>query len=314
VPGEPLPGPPSKRPRFRHRIEYLGYRVFVSVLRITPERPALLLGEVLGWLTGVVFRVRWRTVQAHLEQAFPEKDWKWRRRVAKRSFRHLGRESVATFRLGKMDLAEVKDRLDTVGFDEMKAAFEEGRGLIVLTGHYGNWEIAGASNPAFGIPLEVIAQRQRNPLFDVDITKNRHRLGMTVIERRYAPKRILKTLREGGAVGIVADQNVRRDGVFVDFFGRPASTARGPAVFALRTGCPVFVGVARRKPGFPQRYDILCERVDFTPSGDLDRDVIGLTEAHTRYLEKQVRKAPEQYFWQHRRWKTRPPDEEQGPD
>ena len=112
MPGDPLPGPATKRPRFRHRIEYLGYRVFVAVLQIAPERPALLLGEGLGWLAGVVFRIRWQTVQAHLKQAFPEKDGRWRRRVARKSFRHLGRESVATFRLGKMDLAELRSRLD----------------------------------------------------------------------------------------------------------------------------------------------------------------------------------------------------------
>jgi len=134
-------------------------------------------------------------------------------------------------------------------------------------------------------------------------------LGMKVIGRKEAPKKVLRALRSGGAVGIVGDQNVRRGGVFVDFFGKPAATARGTALFALRTGAPVFLGMATRLPGFPQRYRVTFEPVEFVPTGDMERDVLSLTEAHTRHLENHVRRAPEQYFWQHRRWKTRPPDE-----
>jgi KDO2-lipid IV(A) lauroyltransferase len=260
-------------------------------------------------MAGVLFRIRWNTVSKHLRWAFPEEDQAWRRSVAKASFRHLGRESVATFRLGRADAAEVRRRTEWEGFEELEKAYAEGRGVIILTGHFGNWEVAGASIAARGIPLEVIAQRQRNPLFDLDITANRERLGMRVVERRDALKRSLRTLRRGGAVGIVGDQNVRHGGAFVDFFGRPASTAKGAALFAVRTGAPLFVGVARRLPGFPQRYSVTARRIEVRLTGDVEVDVIRLTEAHTRYLEDRVREAPEQYFWQHRRWKTRPPSD-----
>jgi KDO2-lipid IV(A) lauroyltransferase len=248
-------------------------------------------------------------VDEHLRKAFPEQDAEWRRSVARASFRHLGRESVATFRMGRMDADELRERTEVVGFEALEEAAAEGKGLIVVSGHFGNWEIGGAALAIRGIPLDVVVQRQRNPLFDTDLTANRNRLGMTVIERREAPKRVLRALREGRAVGIVGDQNVRRGGVFVDFLGRPASTARGTALFALRTGSPVFLGIAKRMPGFPQRYRVTLESVDFTPSGEMERDVLRLTETHTRHLERQVKEAPEQYFWQHRRWKTRPPGE-----
>ncbi len=102
--------------------------------------------------------------------------------------------------------------------------------------------------------------------------------------------------------------------VFVQFFGRPASTARGVAVFALRTGSPIFLGVARARPGFPQRYQVSLEKVEYEPTGDMAVDEVRLTEAHTRHLERWVRETPEQYFWQHRRWKTQPPGEEHGPE
>ena len=291
-------------------MEYLAYRVVVGMLRYAPERLALLFGEGMGWVAGYLFRVRWRTVGEHLQRAFPQRDAKWRRSVARASFRHLGRESVATFRLGRMDATEIRGRTEVVGFEAVQEAAAEGKGLILVTGHFGNWEMGGASISAHGIPVEVIAQRQRNPLFDGDLTANRNRLGMAVIERREAPKRVLRALRAGRAVGIVGDQNVRRGGVFVEFFGRPASTARGTALFALRTGAPIFLGTAKRMPGFPQCYRVSFEPVVFTKSGDMEEDVLRLTEAHTQHLERQVRETPEQYFWQHRRWKTRPPGQD----
>ncbi len=287
-------------------MEYLAYRLAVGVLRLAPERPALRLGEAMGWLAGVLFRVRWRSVTDHLRKAFPERDQEWRGRVARACFRHLGREAVATFRLGGMTLEQMRERTEVVGLEALEAVLAEGRGAIVVTGHFGNWEMGGAALAVRGIPLDVVAQRQRNPLFDSDLNRNRARMNMSVMDRAEAPKWVLRSLREGRVVAIVGDQNLRRGGVFVEFFGRPASTARGAAVFALRTGCPIFLGIAMREPGFPQRYRVTLEPVAFTPTGDLDADAVRLTEAHTRHLEARVRRAPEQYFWQHRRWKTRP--------
>jgi len=244
--------------------------------------------------------------------AFPEENERWRRRIARDSFRHLGRESVATFRLGRMAVGDLMARMEMVGFEAVKKAAAAGRGLIVVTGHLGNWEIGGASIAVHGVPVEVLAQRQRNPLSDADLTANRKRLGMTVVERKEALRRVLRALKAGRAVGIVGDQNLRRGGVFVEFFGRPASTARGAALFALRAGCPLFVGAVYRKPGFPQRYRLTFEPVEVPLTGDVETDIVNLTQAHTRRLEEWVREAPEQYFWQHRRWKTRPPEESMG--
>jgi KDO2-lipid IV(A) lauroyltransferase len=211
--------------------------------------------------------------------------------------------------MGRMRVEEVQERAKVAGLEAFEAAVAEGAGAIVVTGHFGNWEFGGAFLAARGIPMDVVAQRQRNPLFDRDLSRHRLRLGMTVVERREAPKRILRSLRAGRVVGIVGDQNVRRGGAFVEFFGRKASTAKGAGVFALRARVPVFLGIVRRAPGFPQRYDCSLERVDFTPTGDMEEDVLRLTQAHTKLLEDQVRQAPEQYFWQHRRWKTRPAEE-----
>jgi KDO2-lipid IV(A) lauroyltransferase len=205
-----------------------------------------------------------------------------------------------------MGVAEVRARTHMVGYEAMREVWSQGKGLIIATGHFGNWEIGGAAIVAHGIPCDAVVQAQRNPLFDADLVGVRRRLEVGVIERKKAPKEVLRSLRAGRAVGIVGDQNVRWGGVFVEFFGELASTARGTALFSLRTGSPVFLGMARSLPGSPQRYRVTFEPVDFSPTGEMEEDVRRLTEAHTRLLEERIREAPEQYFWQHRRWKTRP--------
>jgi KDO2-lipid IV(A) lauroyltransferase len=296
-------------PTLRHRLEYLGYRSVLGALRLLPEGLALRLGEGLGWVVGVVLGVRRRTVHTHLRQAFPQETEAWRRRLARRSFRHIGRESLATFLLGGMTKEDILQRTEVVGLEPLQSAMAEGKGAILVTGHFGNWEIAGAALTSRGVPLDAVAQRQRNPLFDIEIDRTRDRLGITVIKRSEAPKRVLRALRAGRGIAIVGDQNLRRGGVFVDFLGKKASTARGAAIFALRTDSPMFLAINRRLPGMPPRYRLTLEPVIFSPSGDMEEDVLRLTEAHTKHLEQAIVESPEQYFWQHRRWKTQPPVE-----
>lgn len=295
-----------RRPTLRHRIEYLGFRLALGILRSLPERPALWIGETAGWFTGIVLGIRRRVVREHLRFAFPGENEASRRRLAAASFRHLGREAVATFLVGGMTTKEILERTEIGRLDLLRDALAQGEGAVLLTAHFGNWEIAGAALALRGIPMDVVAQRQRNPLFDSHLNEGRRRMGMRVIPRNEAPRRILRSLRDARAVAFVGDQNVRKGGVFVTFFGKQASTARGPSVFALRTGCPIFQGVNRRLGGYPTRYHLEIVPVDFEPTGDLEADVQRLTQRHADFLEAEIRETPEQYFWQHRRWKTRP--------
>ncbi|MBI4545107.1 MAG: lysophospholipid acyltransferase family protein, partial [Gemmatimonadetes bacterium] len=135
----------------------------------------------------------------------------------------------------------------------------------------------------------------------------RERLGMHVIERAHAARQGLAALRAGRVVAFVADQDARRAGLLVPFFGRPASTHRGPAVLALRARAPLFLGYSLRAPG--RSYRGLLEEVVVSREGEVDDVVLRLTAAYTARLEQAVRAAPEQYFWHHRRWKTRPAEE-----
>ena len=293
----------------RHRLEYVGFRGLRGLLRVLPESWALGFGELLGWLAGSVFRVRRGVVDDNLLHAFPERDASWRRRIARASYAHLGRESVAMFRLGKHTREWVEAATEVEGLEPLAAAVAEGTGGIVVTGHLGSWEMGGAAIAVRGMPVDAVALAQANPLFDRDLVVTRERLGMAVVRRGDATRAVLRSLRSGRVPALVADQNARRESLFVPFFGRLAATFRGPALFALRTGAPLFVGLCLRSSRRPQRYRVVIRRVTAPVSGDLDQDVRRLTEAWVAALEEGVRSAPEQYFWQHKRWKKRPPAE-----
>lgn len=297
-----------RRPTLEHRVEFGAFRLASALIGVLPERLALSLAGLLGSLAGEVLRIRRVHVDHHLETAFPDATPEWRRRVARASYRHLAREAVATFRLSNWSPDHVRRRTTVRGLHGLKAALEEGRGAIVITGHLGNWEIGGAALAARGMSIDAVVFPQNNPLFDRHLTDARARLGITVIAKADAGRMVLESLRKGRVVALVADQNVRTRPVFVEFFGVPAATAKGPAVFALRTRAPVFFGVALREPGWPAHYRVLIEPVPVARTGALKSDVLSLTRAHVALLEDHVRHAPEQYFWLHRRWKTRPPE------
>lgn len=295
-----------RRPTLAHRCEAALTGALGLGLRALPERPAQALGSALGWLAGSVLRIRRRVVDENLRLAFPDADPVWRRRIAALSYRHVAREAVALVRLADLTPRRLWERTTVEGLDLVRAPLAEGRGVIVLTGHVGNWEIGGASVVVREVPLAVVAKRQSNPLFDRRLRRTRERLGMKVIDRQGSPKEILRALREPRAVALVADQNVRHGGVFVDFFGVPASTARGPATLARRAGAVVLLATAERLPGLRARYHIHFRPLRAPATGNSEADDRGLLGAYMAGLEEAVRKAPAQYFWLHRRWKTRP--------
>jgi KDO2-lipid IV(A) lauroyltransferase len=146
-----------------------------------------------------------------------------------------------------------------------------------------------------------------NPIFDRYLNQTRADLGMAVVYDAEAVRRTTRSLKEGRAVGFLADQGVLNlASTYVPFFGRPAKTPRGPAVFTLRYHVPtLFVAAVRQPDG---RFHLSFENVPYEETGDRERDVDGIVASYTRILEGLVRKTPEQYFWQHRRWKHQPAD------
>jgi Kdo2-lipid IVA lauroyltransferase/acyltransferase len=291
-------------------LEDLAIAAISSFLRILPEVVALGSARVIGWLAGSVFGLRRAVIRKNLALAFPRRPEAWRRRVARRVFPHIAREVVMLLRAGANPTSRVGGRIHFDGLDVIDEALEEGKGVILLTGHLGNWEIAGGALALQGYPLDAVVQRIKNPLVDRRIRGLREGFGVGVIYRKDAPRAVLRSLRRGRIVALAADQNVRRGGLFVDYFGVPASTARGPALFALRTGAPVVVGTSERLPGWRARYRVRFVRLGAADAIPFSEEA--LMRGYFEVLELAIREAPEQYFWPHDRWKSRPPDENAG--
>lgn len=292
-----------------HWSEDLAFRAVTGLLSLLPEIVALRVGAAMGVFAGSILRVRRGDVDRHLGWAFPDQPRGWRRRVARGSYAHLGREAVVMFRGGGWPTERVLERTTVVGFEAFREAAGAGAGLVLLTGHIGNWEIGGAAIAARGVELDVVGKGMSNRGFQADLFAARERLGMRVIEMGDAPKEVLRSLGQGRVVALLGDQNAHGGGLFLPFFGRPASTFRGPALFAARTGAPVWVAFALSDRGPKQHYTVTFEHLPFVPTGDAEEDAATLMGVYGRRLEDAVRAAPEQYFWQHRRWKRRPEEE-----
>lgn len=292
----------GRRARARHRVEYALFRMAAGCAGLLPERWTRGLGAAAGWLAGSVLRIRRRVTEANLARAFPERSPAWRARVARASYRHLGRTAASTFRLSRLTPDEILARSRVEGRELLAGPVARGQGAILVTGHLGNWELGGGALACRGLPLDVVVRPQNNPLFDRALVRARRRLGMNVVSRHDSAHVLLRSLRKGRVVVLLADQNAHAAGLMVEFFGAPASTARGAALLSLRSGAPLVLGVALHDPAGHVPYRLVLERVSISPSGVPARDIEALTQAHVAALERWVRRYPGQYLWQHRRW------------
>lgn len=297
-----------KKPTLAHRAEYYAMRATIGALRTLSWDAACKLGEKLGSLGYRPLGIRKRVVERQIAAAFPDIRHSAVIRLARESYKHLGRTFIETALLDSLGKDGLQKLVETVeGWGEIEEVMSRGKGAVLVTGHIGNWELAGAYVAARGVPMDAIVRGMANPLFDAYLNHTRESTGMTIVHDSEAVRRTPRSLRAGRAVAFVADQGVMGlASTFVPFFGRPAKTPRGAAVFALRFDVPVVFVVALRQPN--GRYRIVVERIEARKTGDLDRDVDAIVARFTQHLEKWVRAVPAQYFWQHRRWRRQPPD------
>jgi KDO2-lipid IV(A) lauroyltransferase len=180
------------------------------------------------------------------------------------------------------------------------------RGVILLTGHYGNWELLGITLTALGFPLVAVMRPLDNPFLNDYLMTVRRRRGLELLYKKGASQSAEDVLRGGGILGFIADQNAGRKGEFVDFFSQPASTYRSIALLAIACRVPIAVGYARRL-SHEFAYEVGCNRIIEPDEWAWQENAVHwITQEYTRAIEQLVRDAPEQYLWIHRRWKSRP--------
>lgn len=295
------------KPTWKHWMEYALLRVVVAIIGPLGLRRASAIGARIGALGYWPLGIRRGVVTRHLAACFPERTDAERAVLARATYEHLGRvalESILMSRLGPESVLDLFERID--GREMLERARAHGKGLVLVAGHLGNWELSGACIAALGVPIVAVAKRQLNPLADAFVNRTRRRLGMTVVYDDEAVRKLPRLLKEGYAIGLLADQAGLGAATHVPFFGRPARTPRGPSVFALRFGAPlVYVCAARQPSG---RFVLHLEEVEVQRTGDLEADVDATTRRFTAVLERWVRRYPGQYLWAHRRWKRQPAD------
>ncbi|MBI1356175.1 MAG: lipid A biosynthesis acyltransferase [Acidobacteria bacterium] len=303
--------PKQPRSRWRNRAEAAPAWLLLTALAWTPLPLARRLAE--GLALGLRrWTPRWRrTALRNLELAFPERDAAWREGVLRESYRNLGRVLLALAKAPRLTAANIGDWIEYEGYEHFRDALAKGRGVLFLTAHLGNWELSVAAHALFGHPMRMLVRPLDNPLLDRLIERRRTLHGNRPIDKNNAAREALKALRANQAVGILADQNAAGDdGLFVDFFGRPARSTKSVALLAARTGAAVIPGFAFWNP-LRSRYVLkFYPPLVMADGGDREADLRENTQRCQTAIERAVRERPEQWLWMHRRWKSRPPGEE----
>lgn len=231
--------------------------------------------------------------------AFPHRSHRFYDRTIRRTYDHFGKVFVDALRLEKLNTRSLVSVKNRSCLDE---ALKEGKGTILLSGHLGNWEIIPLWLAQMGYEVCPVVKRQKNRGANLFFINLRNRTGTFPVYSRVSSHDIVRILHSGRIVGLASDQDARRKGVFVPFFGIPTSTPRGAAVFHLKTKSPLVLAICLKNPN--GTYRLKFERI----SANVERGdaVATITGEYTSRLENEIRKHPEQYFWYHRRWKTKP--------
>ncbi len=295
-------------PTLLHRIEYAALRGVTGALAPLGVRTGGRVAGAIATLGYSPLGIRRGVVERQIAAAFPELNRSAVARIARESYRNLGRVAIEATLLARGSPQDVLDLFHpSPSWSVAERALARGRGLIFVAGHLGNWELSGAYVAARGVPVHAIARGMANPLSDAFFRRTRERLGMHIMHDRDAVRRVPRVLRDGHTVGILSDQaTVGLASTFVPFFGRPAKTPRGAAVFALRGDVPiVLIQAVRQRDGL---YEFVAEEIAVTHTADRERDIDDIIARFSQALERMVRRYPGQYFWQHRRWKHQPLD------
>jgi KDO2-lipid IV(A) lauroyltransferase len=303
------PAAPTTAPSLRDRLELLIFRATVGAFALLPRRLALRVGALLGDLFYLFDRRDRAIALVNLGIAFPEKTPAERRAILRESVRNLGRTAAEICHLRSLNAATVRDYVtveDPARWQQTLATAAQ-RGTLILTGHFGNFELLAYAHGLLGHPITLVHRPMNNALVDKAITDIRERAGTVSLPKKSAAKAALRALRKRHIVAIPADQNqTRRYGVFADLFGLPASTTPGPARLAMLSGAPVVPVFLVRDGASDQHRIVVLPEIELAKTGDREADVIENTRRCNAVFETMLRRHPEQWIWFHKRWKTRP--------
>jgi KDO2-lipid IV(A) lauroyltransferase len=285
------------------RIEYILFVVLSFTVRLLGLSISRRLSYMLAAFFYFIVPIRKKTVKENLQKAFPEYNKSKINKIAFGSYRSFCITLVEILYLPSLSKAELESSVINTGIPLLKEKYIEGKGLIFLGAHFGNWEYSAlAVALQVDIPITVIVKTQRNTLVTNWLDKNRVKWGNKIVPLGISIRQVYKELKEKRIVAMVADQRGPSDGIRINFMGRKASIFAGPALLALKTSAPIMFGVTIRQPDFS--YKLVIEVIS---TSDLPEEeelkIAELSQRHASVLEKYIRQFPEQWFWMHKRWK-----------
>ena len=300
----------------RHRLEYFTFRVFACALSMLSVRWTVAFAEMMAWLLTRVLPkrlTRYEVAADNIRGAFRgELTNEQIEKLIYDMWVHLFRLLVEMVQLPrKMTLANCREVIVFRNRQVVLQALCSGRPVFLLGGHFGNWEVSTATFGLFGFPMGIVARKLDNPYLHKWFFESRQQTGHKLYLKRGGWSGMNELLAAGGNLGFLCDQDAGHRGVFVDFFGKKASTFKSIALMAIEYKALLGVGYGMRLPDDPEarwvRYEIGCEEVIDPLLFDYNRETVAeITRRFNAALERAIRRAPEQYFWIHRRWKTRP--------
>ncbi|MEK6323079.1 MAG: lysophospholipid acyltransferase family protein [Acidobacteriota bacterium] len=302
--------PARKRNTLRNLIEFIPAWLLLKLLAVLPREGAIVVGKLIA-RTAYYLHSRLRRVgYRNLALALPELNPGERRAIVRGVFENLGRLLGEFSQFPKITGQNIAKLVEYDGFENYKQASERGRGVLMLTGHIGAWELCAFAQGIYGHPLSFLVRPLDNPLLDRMISDYRELSGNHTINKNRAVKPVLEILRRGQDVGLLVDANTLPDqGVFCDFFGIPACSTTGLAVFALRADAPVVPGFLIWD-GQLRKHRLRFEpEIPLIRTGDFKEEVVLNTARFTKVIEDYARRYPDQWLWIHKRWHTRPEGE-----
>ena len=283
-----------------HYLEYYGLIFLGWIIRALSRRACWHLNGLLAFIAFDILRIRRKEAVINLKESLGySSDLK---SMARQAFRHIGFTFIELLRYPLMK-GRILTFFETESIERLERIVPKDRPGIFVSAHFGSWEMLGALLPELGYRPAVLVKPQSNRLVNSLIEKYRKLVGIRVLSTDQSLKELILSIRRSDFLGIISDQDAGSQGVFVDFFGRKASTPTGAAMLALRYSVPLYVIMGLRIS--PEKYRFLIKEVQIE-EGWRESEV---TQAYTQIIEDIIRKNPEQYFWMHRRWKTRLPDE-----
>jgi len=279
-------------------------RFFNLVLTALPIGIALGIGRFFGTLAYFVNYRRAKVAYANMRAAFGgEKEPAEIRNIVKDLYRNFGQMLVEVVRMPSIDKPYMDKYVEVPGWDNFTDAISEGRGVIYLTGHFGNWELCSIVSALRGFPLFVLAREQKMRRLNDLLNMARESKGCKVIKKGMATREIYEHLEKNGVVGILSDQDAGKRGVFINFFGRPTSSPRGAFALARKTQSVIIPAFAARTGG-PYHKIFLESPIEISNEGDGYSNELEAMQKFASVLESYIRKYPSQWLWLHKRWKS----------